>query len=171
MAAGDAHGQAQVLTRIELVVQLQHRDDALLQRVGTTLVSPRQQHSELVAADAGCTGGRIHGLGQHFTHAAQHRVTGRMALLVIDHLEAIQVNGDDRQGPGPFAREPVQLFGIEGTVAQLGKYIVFAQVFEVSLGLLARRDIHQGQEHQTPVMPMAIEHRELHVDVHRIARQ
>ena len=48
---------------------------------------------------------------------------------------------------------------------------MLAQVFEVGLGLLARRDVHQRQQDQTPVVAVAIQHRELHVDMDSVAGQ
>ena len=94
-----------------------------------------------------------------------------MALLVVHHLEPIEVDGDDGQRPGALAGQAVEFLGVKGAVAQLREHIVLAQVLQIGFSLLARRDVHQRQEHQPPVAHVIGQHRELHVDMHRIARQ
>ena len=145
--------------------------DALLRRHGAALIHTAQQHDEFVASHTGGAVGGVHRLGQHLARAPQHGIAHCMALLIIDDLEAVEVNGNDAQRPGPLAPETVELFHIERPVAQLREHVVLAQVFQVGLGLFARRDVHQGQQHQAPVALVPRHHGKLHVDVHRIARQ
>lgn len=51
-----------------------------------------------------------------------------MALLIVHHLETIQVDGDDGQRPRALAGQAVELLCIKGSVAQLREHIVLAQV-------------------------------------------
>ena len=160
-----------MLARVELVVEFEHRQDAFLQGRGSTFIRTGQQHRELIAANACCTGRCIHSLRQHLANTAQHGVSRRMALLVVHHLEPIEVDGDDGQRPGALAGQTVEFLGVKRPVAQLREHIVLAQVLQIGFSLLARRDVHQRQEHQPPVAHVIGQHRELHVDMHRIARQ
>ena len=115
--------------------------------------------------------GCVHGLGQHLAGAAQHGVTGRMAMVVVDGLEAVEVDGEHAQRPGTLAADAVELFHVEGPVAQLREHVVLAQILEIGLGLLARGDVHQREQHQRPIILVPLHDGELHVDVHRLARQ
>ena len=94
-----------------------------------------------------------------------------MALLIIDGLEAVEVDGNHRKWPRPLARKAIEFFCIKRAVAKLGQHIVLAQVLQIGLCLLASRDIYQREQHQAPVVLMTTQHRKLHVDVHRIPRQ
>lgn len=71
-ARRDANRQAEVLPRVELVVELQGRFNAALEVVGQALVTTRHQYDEFVATNARHairSPGR--GVGQHLAHAAQ----------------------------------------------------------------------------------------------------
>ena len=94
-----------------------------------------------------------------------------MALLIIDGLEAVEVDGNHRKWPRPLARKAIEFFCIKRAVAKLGQHIVLAQVLQIGLSLLASRDVYQREQHQAPVVLMTTQHRKLHVDVHRIPRQ
>ena len=111
--------------------------------LNTAFVRAGHQHHELIPADARSAVGRIHGFGQHFADAPQHGVARRVAMLVIDGLEAIHVQGNHGDRPRPFACQAVELFRVKSAVAQLGQHIVLAQVLQVRLGFFAGGNVHQ----------------------------
>ena len=86
---------------------LDHRAADLLGEVdGALEVAARQQQHELVAAVAG--GDAVH-LGhevtaQHEAHLAQHLAAGEMAVGVVDPLEEVEVEEEDREVQAPRAR-------------------------------------------------------------------
>ena len=132
-----------MLPRVKLVADVRQRGDSLLHRQRTPFVHARQQHRKFVSADTCSAGGGLHRLGQHLSHPTQQRIARSMPMLVVDDLQAIEIDGDHAQRPGTLARDAVELLDVEGSVSQLGEHIVLAQIFEISLGLLARRDVHQ----------------------------
>ena len=58
-----------------------------------------QHHDELVPADARQEGTFSNGL-QTPRHLAQQRIADRMAVEVVDLLEAIEIQAQDREPPG-----------------------------------------------------------------------
>src|SRR6476661_8423363 len=75
------------------------------------------------------------------TRAAQQSVSGGMAPLVVRRLQAVEIGDDDGDRKWPFALQTSELVHVERTVVQLGENIVLAEVFQIGLGLLARRDV------------------------------
>src|SRR3546814_18855601 len=71
--------------------------------------SDLQRHRELVAAVAHRVAAVADALAQHRCHAAQDIVAGRLPAHVVDGLEAVQVDHDQRRRPlsGALPLEPV----------------------------------------------------------------
>ena len=136
------------------------------------LIAAGKQHGEFIASNAcGTKCFALGGTGQHFASAAQHRIARCVSLVVVHCFEAIQINGKNAQGPRPFARDAVQLFCVEGTVAQARQRIVPAQVFQIGLRFFARGDVDQGQQHQIPIGFVARHHHKLHMNVDQITAE
>jgi len=97
----DGRGLRQPTGRDRLVVERLDRGPDLgrghVLRLDDRGVGVRQQQGELVAADPG---GDV-GLAQDRAHAARHggerRVTGCVAVAVVDLLEAVEVDDDQRE--------------------------------------------------------------------------
>ncbi len=98
-------------------------------------------------------------------------VARRVARFVVDTFQIVQIQGDERHQWRVLARQPTQFVHEIGPVLQLGQHVVLAQIFQISFGLLARRDVGQGHQHLGPVLLAALKHRELQMDVQQIALQ
>ncbi len=94
-----------------------------------------------------------------------------MAELIVDLLQAIQVDRDHADRPRALASQPRELVFVVGAVVELGQYIVFAQELDIGLGLLACGDVGQRHQHLVPFRLAAGEHRPLHEHVHGPAIQ
>jgi hypothetical protein len=67
-----------------------------------------QQQHELVAAQPGQRVGRSHHHSQPVRHLAQHRVAGSVAEAVVDRLEAVEVDEQQREPRGHEARRALE---------------------------------------------------------------
>jgi len=103
-----------------------HRLDAAAQRERLRGIRLRQQECELIAADAE---GRVRcaqGFLQRSRSQAQYLITAGMAVLVIDFLEAVQVEGNQTQRLAIAARAIeflVESFGEEPAIVEAGQGI------------------------------------------------
>jgi hypothetical protein len=96
-----AYGDGQ-LQRLEHFSK--YRLDATAQSEGLRRIRLRQQESELIAADAEGRVGSAQGFLQGSGSRAQYLITAGMAVLVIDFLEAVQVERYQSQGLAVAAR-------------------------------------------------------------------
>mmetsp|Transcript_15321 Transcript_15321/g.36558 ORF Transcript_15321/g.36558 Transcript_15321/m.36558 type:complete len:223 (-) Transcript_15321:3216-3884(-) len=123
---------------------LAHRFGALQRRIE---VGVGQQDGELLAADPTDLGSTRHRAAQPVDDLADHRITGRMAEFVIDALEEVDVQHDQRERPAfqqPARtvedRAAVQRAGqrvMPGLVLELGRETVQLAIELVELALLA----------------------------------
>ncbi|MNI47441.1 hypothetical protein D3C73_1019610 [compost metagenome] len=90
-----------------------------------------QQHGEFIATKPGRHVGHADGPRHPVRGFLQHRVARGMAMQVVDRLEAVQVDGQEREGiaaalsHGQFAQDE---FTEQHAVAQAGQGIVVRQV-------------------------------------------
>jgi hypothetical protein len=77
---------------------LQGRPDALGEHRRGALVALDRQHAELVAAEAGDHVGGALGGADHLGGPAQQAVAGKVPVGVVDQLQLVQVDGDQRGG-------------------------------------------------------------------------
>ena len=97
-----AEGDADAGVHEDVVsVQVERKFLAFVDAVGHFLgreggIGALNQHHELVSAEAGSGVGAAHALGQAQRELAQHLVAGRMAERVVDGLEVVEVDEEDR---------------------------------------------------------------------------
>ena len=110
---------------------------------------PRQQHQELVAADAADHVGLAHECAQALAQRLQQQVAGGVTMGVVDHLEMVEI--DEQQGhrvavaAGLRGGEREQ-FAQQGAVGQAGQVVVHrhATQFAVLLLELVDQAAHLG---------------------------
>jgi hypothetical protein len=105
--AGDADARGHLQGE---VLELERRLEDLVDPVDGglhVLVAPaaRQQDGELVAAEAGDGAQRVHGAHQPQADLAQQLVAQEVAERVVDLLEAVEVEDQQRAADGPGGRE------------------------------------------------------------------
>jgi hypothetical protein len=71
--------------------------DPAVELVGVRERRLGEDDPELVAADAACDVGRAHGLPQSLGDGCQHRIAGEMPDPVVDRLEVVDVEDDERE--------------------------------------------------------------------------
>jgi hypothetical protein len=74
---------------------------------------------------------RLYCFREHLARAAQQRIAGGVAKLIVHAFQAVQVGHDDRDRPRTFAFEPVQFVDIERTVAQFRQHVMLAEEFRL----------------------------------------
>ena len=94
-------------------------------------VGAREEHGELVAADAielvPGSRHREHGGG----HGLEHLVAGGVALVVVDDLEVVEVDEDEREGLAELLAglQPLPQPLLEGALVPQAREAVAARVF------------------------------------------
>lgn len=90
------------------------RAQALGDPGGRLRVGPGEQHGELLAADAKQAIGGTQGLGTEHDHSAQYLIAHPMAEQVVDRLEPVDVEQNQRTAivlvPAKFGEAGFQLF-------------------------------------------------------------
>ncbi len=112
---------------------------------GTGAVAAVEQDREFVASDPGQRVGLADGAGQQESRPDEELVAGGVAERVVDELEAVEVEEEDRAGLVVAGREPdraLQLLGEASTVEQAGQGVVVGEVLELALRALAVGDVH-----------------------------
>ncbi|MNF71292.1 hypothetical protein D3C84_532390 [compost metagenome] len=125
-------------------------DDPLGQCCGMhQLWTTFSQYGELIAAQPRQRDARAeHGL-QAFGHGLEQLVTDRVPEAVIDHLEMIQIDHQQRTAALLDLRRRQCLLGTVGeqqAVGQIGQWIVMRQVLEFVLGILDRADVGKHRD-------------------------
>ena len=124
-----------------LADRLEH---ALGDPLGGLAVGVAQHDGELVAAEAGDDVGLAHALAQRAADGADDLVAGLVAARVVDVLEAVEVEQEQRAAAavaGGVADELGQLLVEAAAVEQVGQRVVVGQVLELGLEALALRDV------------------------------
>ena len=111
-------------------------------------------YDEFVAAEPGQQLVLAHRVAESAGDFGQHPVAGLMALGVVDLLEAVQVNEQQRQRMALRACEReflLQAFAEVAAVRQFGQGVVVGELFDAAVAALALRDIlHRADR---PVQP------------------
>jgi hypothetical protein len=109
----------------------------------------RQQHRELVAAEARDQVAAARALEQHRGHAHQQRVAGGVALRVVDLLEVVEVDEDHRHVLARrIARQRLlDAIAEERAVGQSGQGVVEGTVRQLRLERAVRRHVVRDHEH------------------------
>ena len=100
-----------------------------------------EQEEELVAALPGDRVGLADGRAEPLGDGAQQLVARRVAEVVVDELEVVEVDEEDRdvRAGAPRPREgEVEVLGEHRAVRQAGERVVEGEVRELGLELLAR---------------------------------
>jgi|GEM_PF-4837501 len=111
---------------------------------------PRQQHGELLAAESrGAVAGALHRVADAQRDADQHLIAGLVTVAVVECLEVIGVDDQQRdrrvhtQRAAPFALDQ----GIElAAVDQPGQRIGSGEFFQPALGLGAAVDLADKED-------------------------
>ena len=101
-----------------------------------------QDDGELVAAHARHGIAGAHRGGEAPRHFAQQGVAGLVAELVVDRLEAIEVEETDRQqavAPLCLRQRLFEAVGEQDAIGQAGQAVEIGELFEVLLGVARRR--------------------------------
>ena len=128
-------------------------------------VGVAQQDGELVAAEAGDHVGLADAVVQRAADGADDLVAGLVAARVVDVLEAVEVEQEDRalaavaRGVGDVLGE---LLVEAAAVEELRQRVVVGQVLQLVLEALALRDVADDAGHDDAVV--GVQHREHHVD-------
>ena len=154
---------------VKLIVQVDQCGQALRQMGERLYAGRRHEQRELVTADARRADVVGHRLLQHLAGALQQRVAGGVAERVVGFFQTVQVGDQHADRERALALQAHDLVVVERAVAQLGQRVVFAQVFEVGLGLLARGDVGQRHQHHVPTLLVRGQHRKLQVDIDLLA--
>ena len=100
--------------------------DALRGASGLGQIRDRQDESEFLAAEAGDQVHFAHRLCQDSADAAQHFVAGLMAMHVVEFLEMVDVENDQRKyamAPLPFGHPPAQFVIESATIGERGQRV------------------------------------------------
>ena len=128
-----------------------------------------QQHHELVAAEARDQVGRAQAVGEPRGHGGEQRVADEVAERVVDALEVVEVDEQQRQPRALAARqlhEPLELVVEARAVGQAGERVVVREVVDALLGRVAVADVaHDGH-----AQPLAVAHHRAHDELHVDAR-
>ena len=128
-------------------------------------VGVAQQDGELVAAEAGDHVGLADAVVQRAADRADDLVAGLVAAGVVDVLEAVEVEQEDRalaavaRGVGDVLGE---LLVEAATVEELRQRVVVGEVLQLVLEALALRDVADDAGHDDAVV--GVQHREHDVD-------
>ena len=133
------------------------RLDDPLGRVGRGLraVGALEQHGELVAAEAGGGVARADARRQPLRDLVEHLVAGRVAEAVVDGLEVVEVDEDDRQ---PVVLAPRAGDGVahalaeQRAVGEVGHRVVERLVGELLLERLALADVAAVEDDAADVL-------------------
>ena len=119
---------------------------------------PLQHHGELVAAEAGHDVAGAHGAPDAVGHFLQEPVAGVVAERVVDDLERVQVEEEQRHLAAVAARAgrgAGELVVEELAVGDAGQRVVLGQVVEVQVGLLALDGVaDRAQDRATLALPL-----------------
>ena len=124
------------------------RLEQLARHMGDRLAAAhaRQQHDELVAAEACHPVGAAHPLAQAAGQGLEQRIARGMAERVVDPLEVVEVDEQQRQpgvgGPGGD-HQMLELAEQRVAVGQAGQRIVMLQVVQLVLHVAALADVAQ----------------------------
>src|SRR6185312_3479681 len=146
LAERDADARRHLDRRVARVHGRPHRRDDLARNEAALLARmyPFENDDELVARKARDEVGRAHRRRQASAELAQHVVAGRMAERVVDPLEAVDVEEQQRDLPLAALRA-AQRSGdavVERvTVRQTGQRVLLREPLELSLDFLERRDV------------------------------
>ena len=88
-----------------------------------------------------------------------------MPKLVVGILEPVEIHDDGRDRTQRLALKPVEFILVECAVMQLGQHIVFAEIFQIGFGFLARGDVGQRHLDTRPVLFMSRQNREMQQDM------
>ncbi len=122
----------------------QRRDDRVADRGGSgTLLDPGQQHDEFIAPEARHQVARAHRAHQPARDFAQQLVAHQVAKRIVDRLEPVQVEEDQRQAralvrfvaAGHAAHRRIEPVRQHGAVGQAGQAVVVGHVVHARLGL------------------------------------
>lgn len=152
-----------------MIVDLDQLVDVVHHGLAVALVGRRHQYRELVATDPRRVQRLSNHLVQDLARAAQQSVSGGMAPLVVGRLQAVEIGNDDRDRKWPLALQTIELVDVERTVVQFGENIVLAEVFQIGFGLLAGRDVGEGDLHERPVVLVAEQDRKLQMKMYLVA--
>ena len=143
----DARRQAQILTPHEersLEVLEQSLGDLLHVGLG---VGVAQEHGELVAAEPGSVVGQAQAGAQPIRDDGEDLVAEAVAQRVVDHLEVVQVQQQDRRAGGVrVVEDRLERVDEPGSVGETGQRIGDRLVLEILLEAAVLRDI-TGVEH------------------------
>ena len=109
-------------------------------QLGAIDVGRRQQHRELVAAEPRHRVGRAQGAAQARRHFLQHQIAGVMAERVVDLLEAIEIDQQDRQALVVAMRAQdrlLQAIEEQRAIRQVGQRIVIGEIGDALVGEVA----------------------------------
>ena len=99
---------------------------------------------ELVTAESGDDRGIVSGVAQELREDFDEPVTGFVAEVIIDRLEAIQIDEHERDWTGPARGKPfVETRDQRPAVQQPGEVIMLGQVLKSLLGLDARLHLRE----------------------------
>ncbi|MNQ56810.1 hypothetical protein D3C85_709450 [compost metagenome] len=123
-----------------------------------------EDHGELVAGQARDGVGFRHRLGQAAADLAQQLVGHFMAEAVIEHLEAVQVDVQQRQAAAALARALaglVQAVLEQGAVGQARKLVVAGEIAQALLRLAAGGEVGEEADDVADTAPRIAHHIEL----------
>ncbi len=130
--------------------RLHRLNDAPGQQLGILGALDFLDDGEFVAAHAGHDVAFAHALLQPRRDFNEKLVAGQVAIAVIDHLEAVEVEAEQGQMRLMAVRagqHPLHVLGEQGAVGQAGQRVVVGQVRNLRLGLLLVGQVEtQGQD-------------------------
>jgi hypothetical protein len=128
--------------------------DRLLERLADELglgrPGARQQHRELVAADASQQVGLSQPVGQRLRDGHEHAVAGARAVVVVDCAKAVDVDHDQRTDDAvaaPCRHVALELLLEAPPVEQAGERVPVDQVAQLLLDAPALRDVEAAGDH------------------------
>ena len=148
-------------------------EQALAERLRLVLVGHREQHGALVAAEAGDRVGGAQALEQHAGHPDDQLVAGVVAERVVDRLEVVDVEHEQRAA-GAVARhlgEVAADLELEAApVEQTRQRVVVGHVLQLLLEALALGDVLDlGEQVVGPSLGVAHDG-DVHLHAHRVPR-
>jgi AraC-like DNA-binding protein len=151
----DADRHAEPVLVVRDLERLRDRVDHLArergQRVG--IVAVLDEDHELVAADARERMAAAAAYDEPRRDAAQQRVAGVVAGRIVDFLEAVQIDEQDRDARGPgnrvaLAEQLAHPLGQPAPVVQPGQRIARRQIAQLLLSLAHGPDVVERQQHR-----------------------
>ena len=135
---------------VERIGRADHLDDALRQCLGAPAALGRDlQDRELVAAEPRDRVDLAHAAAQPLRHLTQQLVAGRVAERVVDLLEAVEIDQQQREAlaVAALARERVlDAVAQQHAVGETGERIVMRHVGDLVGAALALGDVGEGAQ-------------------------